>query len=1030
MSGGSGGGGVRGSALAARGAPGGGYGGRNGNGSSSHPIALDDDDRLDAVEELNAERQRLELDRARMVAERQRWEQMQAVTQRPAPVSDVRPTSVKSRLTPFSSGDFEVWIRSFKNEAEDHGWTTMLAQYLRKMTDGVAREFVSALDDDVKHDYDRLVAALRTRFGNSNRDMAIKEQIRQLVPRSSTDAPNDVWFRLVELNGRLSATKRYTEETLFEDYFLKLVADDRQPDINIPGSISDKLAASERYHRPVAIWKPRSAAAAATPLGASGTSTARVLAIEAGSTAGEPALPTPVLAVTAGGGASDVVTRSELQQILRTFANDVAARAKSTTTPAPFDGDCLNCGLRGHRWRLCPAPRRPELAAQVAASRRPRTVTQQWTSGQPQHIAPFGWVQQQVGQPLAAPHVVPMQPMMFAPQHQQPSQQQQQQSAPRQPQQGGNVMTVCAGSSHRAMAVVEIGGVQRRALFDSGASTSIVDSSVAEANPSAERRQCTVALDGAFGSTTASDAIRLPVVTLAGVRRFVWFVVVVSFQVNVLIGLDAMKALNVDVLASSNTLRFKPDAGLNLAPIDVAMSVPDQPAFDGRTMAIASVVSQVLPPAAVFAVVDNFAAPSQLGPRPRLSTLLPPLASQVPTAASAADHPKGCGVWGGGTTSGREHEEQGGSTSAYAWEGVGRAHNRVLADESDREWSFITAYSKLASLPSDEHLAAAISSTLSTGQRAQLLAVLQRNRAAFARDSMFPGCTKEALVHNVINTGDNKPIRQRLRKRSEMEDAFIDEQVREMVANGVLVPSDGSEGWASNVHLVKKTDGSMRFTVDYRDINAVTTPDPFPASQEEVAFRHLRECCVFSKMDAKAGFWQIRLDESDSHKTTIVTSSGLYRFTVLPFGPTNAPAAFLRYVLARLRTAVDNGLVVYADDLMQADSSFELHLVSLNSMLAVCAAGGPKLGIKKCQFGEPSIGYLGHTVSAAGISVDPAKVRAIVNLTAPETVGGVRLVLGMFGYYRKFIKDFATLAGPLTALTAFGRPPARRHSTR
>ena len=172
---------------------------------------------------------------------------------------------------------------------------------------------------------------------------------------------------------------------------------------------------------------------------------------------------------------------------------------------------------------------------------------------------------------------------------------------------------------------------------------------------------------------------------------------------------------------------------------------------------------------------------------------------------------------------------------------------------------------------------------------------------------------------------------------------------------------------------------------------------------------------VFSTLDAKSGYWQIRMDEGSKGKTAFITHSGLYEFNVMPFGLCNAPATFQRLmqkVLAGLG-GVEAFCSVFIDDVLVFSDTMDEHIEHLRQIFQRLRRYNLKLHPGKCKFARPSVEYLGHVISAAGIAPNPAKVQAVQEFPVPTSVRGVRQFLGMASYYRRFMPGFAKIAAPL-----------------
>ena len=240
-----------------------------------------------------------------------------------------------------------------------------------------------------------------------------------------------------------------------------------------------------------------------------------------------------------------------------------------------------------------------------------------------------------------------------------------------------------------------------------------------------------------------------------------------------------------------------------------------------------------------------------------------------------------------------------------------------------------------------------------------------------------------------------------------------------MQRNRVIQPSNSP--WASPVVLVKKRDGTHRFCVDYRALNAVTKTDSFPLPRIEDLLDQLGESKYFSTLDLASGFWQIRMDPSAQEKTAFVTHQGLYEFRVIPFGLTNAPAIFQRLmqqVMAPLKsTSRPDFVSVYLDDILIFSRSLEEHLQHLQMVIQRLVDVGLKLKPTKCRFAQTELEYLGHVVGRDGLKTNPRLVAAVSDFPVPDSVQGVRRFLGLASYYRKFIPNFSRIAHPPHQLT-------------
>ena len=254
------------------------------------------------------------------------------------------------------------------------------------------------------------------------------------------------------------------------------------------------------------------------------------------------------------------------------------------------------------------------------------------------------------------------------------------------------------------------------------------------------------------------------------------------------------------------------------------------------------------------------------------------------------------------------------------------------------------------------------------------------------------------------------PYRQPLKKRQQ-----VDQCISEMLRDGIIEPSDSP--YASPICLVKKPDNSVRFCVDYRKLNSITTKDAHPLPLIQDIFDNLAGAKVFSTLDLKSGYWQIPMAEDSKKYTAFATHRGLYQFKRMPFGLCNAPAIFQRFMNKVLAPFIGKFVMVYLDDIVVYSKDAQEHEDHLTQIFETFRKYNLKVKPSKCQFFQTEIKLLGYVVSAQGISQDPSKISAIKEMAPPRTVRQVRRFLGMTGYYRQCIPNYAAIARPLTLLT-------------
>ena len=216
--------------------------------------------------------------------------------------------------------------------------------------------------------------------------------------------------------------------------------------------------------------------------------------------------------------------------------------------------------------------------------------------------------------------------------------------------------------------------------------------------------------------------------------------------------------------------------------------------------------------------------------------------------------------------------------------------------------------------------------------------------------------------------------------------------------------------------FVKKKDGTLRLCIDYRQLNKLTIKNKYPLPIIDDLFDQLKGASIFSKIDLRSGYHQLRIKDADVHKTAFRTRYGHYEFLVMAFGLTNAPAAFMDLMNRVFRPYVDQFFVVFIDDILVYSKDREIHDTHLRVVLETLRKEHLYAKLSKCEFWMNEVSFLGHIVSKEGIRVDPKKIEVVVEWKPPRNVTEVRSFLGLARYYRRFVKGFSMTAAPMTRL--------------
>ena len=291
--------------------------------------------------------------------------------------------------------------------------------------------------------------------------------------------------------------------------------------------------------------------------------------------------------------------------------------------------------------------------------------------------------------------------------------------------------------------------------------------------------------------------------------------------------------------------------------------------------------------------------------------------------------------------------------------------------------------------------------------------LLRSHHDTFAKASTDLGFC--SILKHDIDTGDARPIKQSPRRPPLAARDAEDEILYEMLQAGVIEPS--TSPWASPVCLVKKKDGTYRFCVDYRKVNAVSKRDAFPVPDIQDALDHLRDSKYFATFDLLSGYWQLGLTERAKERSAFCTRRGLFQFKRLPFGLAGAPSSFCRLMSIALRDLLWVICLCYLDDIIIFAKTPQELLHRLRQVLDRLREVGLKVKPSKCVLFQKEIKFLGHLVSEHGIEPVPDKLEIIKNWPTPHCLRDVRAFFGLASYYRRFVKGFATIAEPLTRLT-------------
>lgn len=266
-------------------------------------------------------------------------------------------------------------------------------------------------------------------------------------------------------------------------------------------------------------------------------------------------------------------------------------------------------------------------------------------------------------------------------------------------------------------------------------------------------------------------------------------------------------------------------------------------------------------------------------------------------------------------------------------------------------------------------------------------------------------------IDNAIDTGNHRPVYTPPYRRSLRDQTAITEQTQILLRDDRIEPS--TSPWCSPVVLVKKKDGTTRFCVDYRKLNDATTKDSFPLPRLDDIFDQISGSNYFTKLDFKNGYFQVPLAPSDRPKTAFSTRDNHYQFTVLPQGVKNGPSTFQRIVNQVLGPTRWKYCLAYIDDILIFSKTFADHIAHLTTVFELLSGANFRLSITKCTIASEQIDYLGHSICHGMIRPNNDNIRGLLETTSPTTPRDIFRFVKAAEYYRKFIRNFSSIAAPL-----------------
>lgn len=307
------------------------------------------------------------------------------------------------------------------------------------------------------------------------------------------------------------------------------------------------------------------------------------------------------------------------------------------------------------------------------------------------------------------------------------------------------------------------------------------------------------------------------------------------------------------------------------------------------------------------------------------------------------------------------------------------------------------------------------SSHMNPEERTQILKLCNKFKDIFHTEESKLTFTNQ--IKHEIKTTDEIPVHAKSYRFPHVHKPEIQKQINQMLNDGIIRQS--SSPWSSPIWIVpKKLDASgkqkWRIVVDYRKINEKTIDDRYPIPNIDDILDKLGKCNYFSTLDLASGFYQIEMHKDSISKTAFNVENGHYEYLRMPMGLKNAPATFQKLMDHLLRDLQGKICLVYMDDIIIFSTSLQEHISNLKLVFSKLRDSNLKIQLDKSEFFKKNVEFLGHVITPGGIKPNPNKIKAVQKYPIPKTAKEIKSFLGLVGYYRRFIKNFAHITKPLT----------------
>ena len=296
--------------------------------------------------------------------------------------------------------------------------------------------------------------------------------------------------------------------------------------------------------------------------------------------------------------------------------------------------------------------------------------------------------------------------------------------------------------------------------------------------------------------------------------------------------------------------------------------------------------------------------------------------------------------------------------------------------------------------------------------------LLEKYKHVFSTGDNDVGCYQGQEIH--LDTIDDTPVYIPSRRIPYALKDTVRENIAEMVQNGIIERSNGA-GYNSPIHMVKKKNGKFRMTVDFRAVNKKLRPNRFPIPRCREMFDRLRFSKYFSLLDLRAGYWNIKIQESSRDITTFNLEGKTYRWVKMPMGLSISGNIFQRIMMEIIGEDLNEGITVYIDDVLVYSKTLADHFILIEKVLNKFAKAGILMNPTKCEFGQTEVNYLGYTISEEGFRPQTHKCEAIKNFPIPATRTELKRFIGMCSFYSETVPNLQLELSPLHEIAGIAK---------